>query len=339
MKPEYGFVLGKFMPPHNGHVFLCEFAKNSCQHLTILVCSLPDEPIPGHLRYQWMKEMFDDGGRTCTVLWTNEVLPQEPIDDNDTAFWSTWKRVVESHQEKVLVDKCHMFREKMVDAIFASEEYGHKLAETVGAKFIPCDMIRQTVPVSGTLCRKDIVAQWQYLPANVRSHYVKRVVLFGPESSGKSTLAKSLGEHLNTVVVPEYGRTYTEAFGPDVDEDDLVNIVHGHLASVKAAKKLSGPIMIEDTDPIMTGVWSVMLVGERDPWFSDFEDHGDLYILCDVDIPWVDDGTRYFPKEEDRKRFFDLCERELISRGVRYITVRGSVSERLEASLREISKL
>ena len=73
-KPTTGFVLGKFMPPHKGHVFLCEFARQYCEHLTILVASLPDEPIPGRLRYEWMKRMFDDGGQTCSVVWTDEVL-------------------------------------------------------------------------------------------------------------------------------------------------------------------------------------------------------------------------------------------------------------------------
>ena len=57
-KPKRGFVLGKFMPPHAGHVYLCDFGRAYVDELTILVCSLPDDPIPGELRLQWMREMF-----------------------------------------------------------------------------------------------------------------------------------------------------------------------------------------------------------------------------------------------------------------------------------------
>ncbi len=338
-KPANGFVLGKFMPPHKGHVFLCEFARQYCQHLTILVASMPDEPIPGELRYDWMKRMFDDGGETCSVVWTDEVLPQEPRGEDDVEFWATWKRVIEDAQREVAYRKYdeggHEMM-KMPDVVFASEEYGHKLAATVNARFVPCDMLRQAVPTSGTKCRTDPRAEWDFLPDVVKPYFVKRVCMFGPESTGKSTLATQLGEHFKTVVVPEYGRTYTEVFGPDVDARDLANIVNGHLASVAAAKMRSGPIMIEDTDPVMTAVWSDMLIGKRDPWFADFTDYADLYLLCDVDIPWVNDGTRYFENDADRRRFFETCENELKARGVPYVVVSGDREQRLATAIEAI---
>lgn len=338
-KPEIGFVLGKFMPPHKGHVFLCEFAKNYCEHLVILVASLPDEPIPGKLRYEWMKKMFPD----CTVVWTNEVLPQEPRDENDTAFWETWKQVVAEAMSHYTDDLSYP------DVLFASEEYGHKLAATVHARFVPCDILRQVVPVSGTACRDDPEDKQEFLPETVKPYFFKdyvpnnvqspfafRVCVFGPESTGKTTLAKKLGQHYATAVVPEYGRTYTEAFGTDIESVDLQRIVHGHLATVEAAKKQSGRILIEDTDPVMTAVWSDMLIGERDPWFSSFSDHADLYLLCDVDIPWVNDGTRYFENDADRRRFFETCENELKARGVPYVIIRGDREERMERAIAAI---
>lgn len=331
-KPAHGFVLGKFMPPHKGHVYLCEFARQYCQHLTILVASMPDEPIPGKLRYEWMKRMFDDGGVTCTVVWTDEVLPQEPRDENDTEFWETWKRVIEESQYQALdggdLAVINLTDGKLVDVVFASEEYGHKLAASVGARFVPCDMGRLAVPTSGTRCRNDPAAEWNRLPDIVKPYFVKRVTVFGPESTGKTTLAAQLADHYGTIMVPEYGRTYTEVFGADVGPDDLKQIVVGHVASVEAAKQQSGRIMIEDTDPVMTAVWSDMLTGERDPWFADFDDYADLYLLCDVDIPWVNDGTRYFENDADRRRFFEVCEAELKARGVPYAVIRGDREQR-----------
>jgi HTH-type transcriptional repressor of NAD biosynthesis genes len=329
-KAKTGFTLGKFMPPHQGHVFMCEFARQYCEHLTILVCSLPDEPIPGELRYKWMKELFPD----CTVLWTNETLPQEPVGE-DPEFWSIWQRVV---RDAFYESTGQMFEGPEV--LFASEAYGQPLANQVGARFVPVDIDRTTRSVSGTAIRNDPFGNWEYIPHVVRPYFTKRVTLFGPESSGKSTLAKQLGEHYKTVVVPEYGRTYVETFNNSaINKDELTYIVQGHLASVAAAKRQANKLLIEDTDPVMSGVWSHMLFGATDPWFAEYNDYADLYLLCDVDIPWEDDGTRYLPNQEDRKRFFNICQQELINRGVRYVVVKGDREARFNWAKLAIDKL
>lgn len=308
-RPENGFVLGKFMPPTNGHVYLCDFAQNYCENLYILVCSLPDEPIPGYQRYYWMKELFPN----CKVIWCSEVLPQEPKDENDLEFWDIWKKTIRKYTHDL-----------NIDVVFASENYGMRLAEELDASFVPCDLNREAQECSGTAIRNNPYKNWKYIPNVVRPYFVKRVCMFGPESSGKSTLARQLRKHYDTVMVPEYGRIYTEFFGTDVNEEDLENIIKGHVASVKAAKKQSNYILIEDTDPLMTCVWSDMLLGKHDPWFDKFfHDYADLYVLCDVEIPWKDDGTRYFPKQEDRQRFFELCEKTLIERKVKFVYASG----------------
>ena len=83
-----GFVLGKFMPPHAGHVTLIESARALVDELTILLCSLPDDPIPGETRLEWLRSLFPD----CRIEWQSRPVPQKPADDPD--FWATWKRVI-----------------------------------------------------------------------------------------------------------------------------------------------------------------------------------------------------------------------------------------------------
>jgi HTH-type transcriptional repressor of NAD biosynthesis genes len=326
-KPKVGFLLGKFMPPHNGHVFLCEFARQYVDRLVILVGSLPTEPIPGELRFKWMKELFPD----CDVVWTNEVLPQEPLGPDDEDFWKIWKRVCYDAMRSAQGEYW-----STPDVVFASEEYGHRLAKELNAEFVPVDMTRTAVPSSGTMMRAGPFEMWDYLPHVVRPYYAKRVCLFGPESTGKSTLATGLGKHYKTIVAPEYGRTYTEVFGPDVGPDDLRKIVQGHLASVAAAKRQANKILIEDTDPVMTAVWSDLLVGGRHEWFDEYNDCADLYLLTDVDLPWVDDGTRYFKNDDERRHFYNVCEQELINRGVKFARISGRGPARLEAAIRAI---
>jgi HTH-type transcriptional repressor of NAD biosynthesis genes len=331
-KPKLGFVLGKFMPPHQGHVYMCEFARQYCEKLVILVCSMPDEPIPGKLRYQWMNEMFPD----CSVVWTNAILPQEPIGE-DPWFWQVWKAEVKQAMAKAAFD--YEIQWQYPDVVFASEAYGHRLAKEVGARFVPVDMDRTTRTVSGTAIRENPFKNWSYIPPVVRPYFVKRVTLFGPESTGKTTLAKELTRYYDTIMVPEYGRVYIETFGTSITTQDLNNIAAGHQASVAAAKRQANRILIEDTDPVMTAVWSDMLLGYRDPWFDSFKDYSDLYLLNDIDIPWIDDGTRYFPTDDSRRKFFSDCEYELKSRGVNYVKVSGTLGARMLTARAAINEL
>lgn len=322
-KPKRGFCLGKFYPPTLGHGFMFDFGEAYCEELDILVCSLPSETIPGHLRYQWVQEMQP----RANVKWCPDDLPQEPKDEQDDKFWATWVSAISRYMNR-----------KKYDVVFASEHYGNRLAKELGARFVPVDISRSARAISGTKIRSNPFAYWDFIPKPVRPYFSKRVCLFGPESTGKSTLATQIGSRLHTIVAPEYGRTYTETFGADVSAEDLRFIVEGHLASVTAAKKQANRILVEDTDPVMTAVWSDMLIGERHPWFAQYDDLADLYILTDVDIPWVDDGTRYFKNDDDRQRFFATCENELISRGVDYVKVSGSPETRLQTAISAIQK-
>jgi HTH-type transcriptional regulator, transcriptional repressor of NAD biosynthesis genes len=319
--PQRGFVLGKFMPPHQGHIYLCEFARHYVRELTILVCSLPQDPVPGELRAAWMRELFP----SCRVLWCEENLPQAPEDDAEN-FWPIWRDVV------------RRYHPEPVDVVFASEAYGQRLAAEVGAVFAPCDLARAAVPCSGTDVRRDPFGFWHCIPAPVRPYFAKRVCVFGPESSGKTTLAGDLAAHYETVVAPEYGRLYTDIFGTRVNMNDLQRIVAGHLAGARAAARQANRIVIEDTDPVLTGVWAQMLLGCRADWLDSFDDYADLYLLCDIDIAWADDGTRYFPKPEDRQRFFDLCKDELVHRGIAFEIISGSREARRTAAVAAIER-
>lgn len=316
---KHGFVLGKFMPPHKGHIYLCEFARRQCEELTIMVGSLPDEPIPGEMRFKWMQQLFAQY-ENVEVVWCNDELPQAPRDADDVEFWDAWFDAISLHAPR------------RYDAVFASEAYGLPLAQMLGARFIPCDLKREIVQTSGTKCRAQVEREWNNLPDIVKPYFQKRVTLFGPESTGKTTTGLELMKFFNTTLMPEYGRIYTEFFGPELELGDLRTIADAHLASLTAAAPTCGHIIIEDTDPVMTAVWSDMLFGQRDEWFDSFSAYPDLYLLFDVDIPWVDDGTRYFKNDVDRRHFFDLCEQELKRRGVPYRIIRGRGYERYRAA-------
>ena len=308
-----GFLLGKFMPPHRGHLMLCDFARNYCDELTILVCTRASEPIDGVSRANWMRELCC-GTR---VVHFDRDVPQEPSEHID--FWNIWREIVKcSHPEPI-------------DFVFTSESYGCRLAREVGARHIPFDPHRLAASISGSQIRRNPYAAWAFLPPPVRAHYVKTVCLFGPESTGKSTLSRMLAERFSTIAAPEYGRTYCEQFGTDCSANDLRNIVRGQSALEFAARRQANRILVLDTDAVMTAVWADMLLGERPADLETVERVADFYLLADIDVPWADDGTRYFPDQARRQKFFDLCSSELSRRRVPFAVIRGNQSERLHA--------
>lgn len=313
-----GLLLGKFMPPHAGHQLLCETALALVDELTILVCWLPGDPVPGPLRLAWMRELFPD----ARVVGHDAVVPQEPEQHPD--FWDIWRGIVRAaHPEPI-------------DLVFASESYGARLAEEVGARYRPIDPGREAAAISASAIRADPGAHWPTLPPPVRSHYARMICLHGPESTGKSTLAHQLAAHFDTVLMPEYGRTWCETFGTDLVMDDLLAIARTHEAMTNSLKRRCNRRLIADTDPLMTAVWADMLFGMRDPWFDAWQDTADLYLLLDIDLPWHDDGTRLFGTVEERRRFFDLSRAELDRRGVPWVLVGGAGEARLENALAAI---
>jgi HTH-type transcriptional regulator, transcriptional repressor of NAD biosynthesis genes len=318
-----GFILGKFMPPHNGHLLLCQTAAALVDELTILVCWLPDDPIAGQQRLAWMSEMFPN----CRVVGHDKIVPQAPEESQD--FWMIWRDIVLASCPDGL------------DYVFASESYGRQLADVVGAHFWPVDLGRQLVPISGTEVRNDPLRNWRHIPAPVRPAFARKICLHGPESTGKSQLAKQLSDHFDTLFVPEYGRTYCEEFGTDLVVEDLLKIGKTHHAMTLAATRQCNGTLILDTDPLMTAVWSDMMLGSvagyhRDPWFAEFSDYADLYLLLDIDLPWHNDGTRIYGSAKERQHFFDLCKAELEVRGVKWALVQGEGEARFQSALRHI---
>jgi HTH-type transcriptional regulator, transcriptional repressor of NAD biosynthesis genes len=150
------------------------------------------------------------------------------------------------------------------------------------------------------------------------------VCFIGPESTGKTTLARELASQLRATFVPEYGRYYCETFGSDCDADDLRAIVAGHRLLVDAARRRAqGALIILDTDEVMTAVWADVLLGARPHDLDRVDTPADLYLLTDVDVPFQSDAIRYFPDQTTRVRFFELCRSELERRGVPYAVIGG----------------
>jgi NadR type nicotinamide-nucleotide adenylyltransferase len=167
---------------------------------------------------------------------------------------------------------------------------------------------------------------------------MKRICLHGPESTGKSTLAARLAAHLDCEAVPEYGRAYCEEYGTDINMAALLHIAQTQDAMNQAAAARSNTKVLFDTDPLITAVWAEMMFKRRDPYFARFNAYADLYLLLDIDLPFIDDGLRVYSSSADRQYFFDLCKAELETRGVTWALVQGEGDARFQTALSHIAE-
>lgn len=298
------------MPVHNGHLFVCDVAARFVDELTVFVCSHDAEPIDGFLRAEWMRECLN--GTNCNVVHMHRDIPQTPDDHPD--FWRIWTDTITEHHPKP------------IDYVFGSEEYIYPLAQALDAKPFIVDLERQTVPVSGTVIRSDAGQNWGHIPAPVRRHLQKRLTLIGPESTGKSTLAKVLGDQFATKTVPEFGRFYDAAFkqGANWEEQDFMTIADGHAAQASAIAPHAGPVVIEDTDLLQTVVWSeALLEVVPDVLVSRLKTvkRPDLYLLLSPQMAWVDDGTRYHASLEERRWFHARLKHWLGAVGASWVEI------------------
>ena len=316
---SHGMVLGKFMPPHGGHVYLIEVARRLCDDLTIVVGSLAREPIPGELRAGWMRAIFPD----LRVVHLTDENPQAPSEHPD--FWDIWRASL----LRVLP--------RPPDLVFTSDAYGGRLADVLGARWIPVNPVRVARPICASEIRADPLGHWDFLPRPVRPYYLRRVSVFGPESTGKTSLAARLAERFETVWVPEYARTHLEAHQVAAPSpEDLAMIARGQAACEDALALDARRLLLTDTDPLLTCVWSGALFGEVPPAVAAVAAgrRYDLTLLLDVDLPWVADPVRYLPS--DRRGFFERCAAALDAAGRRTAVIRGEGAARVEAAARAV---
>jgi HTH-type transcriptional repressor of NAD biosynthesis genes len=323
----HGVVVGKFYPPHRGHRHLIDVAVSQSDRVTVLVVDGRDEDPPAETRAAWLRELHPD----AAVMVTRDIER-----DEDSVAWARATREAVGGQT--------------IDRVFNSEPYGTAWAAAISEQQgSDCESVfvgRGLVQISGTQVRSDPARSWDYIDAPVRAHYVKRVSIVGAESTGSTTLARSLAAAYDTIWVPEYGRDYTvEKFTIGTGDrwlpSDFLRIALEQSAlEDRMAREAPVAIMFCDTDSLATALWEEVYLGSSsDAVWRVVDAHGApyaLYLLTDhVGVPWEQDGLRL--GDETRAAMTARFEEVLSARGLPWLKVSGTRSARLSQAVDAIT--
>jgi NadR type nicotinamide-nucleotide adenylyltransferase len=314
-------VIGRFYPPHRGHKYLIEFARARVDELSVIVCRRAEEEPPAELRAAWLREIHP-GVRVLVV--------EDTVDSADSRGWAEY-----SIQQLGFAP----------EAVFTSEDYGEPFARCLSCEHVAVDPARAAVPISATRVRRDPLGCWEFLEPPVRGYYARRVCLVGAESTGKTTLARDLAAHYETTWVPEYGREYSERKlledgGDEWRSDEFAHIARTQCVWEDAAARISNRLLICDTDAFATSVWHRRYMGARSPEVEETvarHRRPDLYLLTDINTPFVQDGTR--DGEQIRGWMHDTFVEELTERALPFRHLTGSFAARFASAVKHIDEL
>jgi NadR type nicotinamide-nucleotide adenylyltransferase len=180
---------------------------------------------------------------------------------------------------------------------------------------------------------------------------LRKIVIIGPESTGKSTLCESLAAHYHTEWVREYAREYLEDHGMEYSYETLAVIARGQLAledkGMERAKRRRGKavggdgLLFIDTDLYVMKVWSEYVFGRCEAWILDeiVRRKYDAYLLCNTDLPWANDPLREYPDPGIRERLYHIYKDLLVNQSAPWAEVGGVGDQRLEGAIGAVERL
>ena len=169
----------------------------------------------------------------------------------------------------------------------------------------------------------------------------KRILILGPESTGKSTLAEKLAKHFAEPWVPEVAREYLEKLDRPYAYDDLLQIGKQQMRTEDELAMQANNYLFCDTDLRVIQVWSQHRFGKVDPWVLEelARRTYDLILLCAPDLPWQADPLREHPELEMRQQFFEIYKQLSQASGIPWILISGDTDKRLSTAIQTVESL
>lgn len=335
-----GMYGGKFIPPHMGHVYAMIRASTMVDELHVIVSY--DDRYEKEILFKEAK--IEHIPYTVRLRWWHQITKDLPhvhvhaVYEEQTGEFEDWKRGADGIKQAV---------GKPITHIFSSEhEYGEFFSVLYpDAEHVVIDAKRTTYDISATRIRQEgAIKHWNMLPEVVKPYFVKKVVVVGTESCGKSTMVRNLANLYNTNYVEEFGRTYYERLGNCADitlPSDYPEIAFEHKYHEKKQAEKANKLLFIDTEAIVTQYYSQLYVRTQQNILDEISrlQRYDLWLFLEPDVKWVDDGTRTFGDQTTREMNNSYLKSMLEDRGIPFHVIKGNYQERLEKVLQQVDQL
>ena len=319
---DVGMYGGAFNPLHIKHVECIIKAATICRKLYIVISQAEKyETIDIRVKYRWIY-------RITKHLSNVKILILEDKTESKADY-----------TEDLWDDDCRKVKEmigKHIDAVFCGSDYDESSFWNKcypDSEFI---VFERDKYISSTAIRKDVYGHWDWLPLEVRPYFVKKVLLIGGESTGKSTLTINLAKYYNTNFLEEVGRELSELSGTDkmMLKEDYVKILLEHKDKELKLKESSNKLLFIDTDCLITKFYMEFLKDdgiEKNAVLADAIakiNNYDLILFLTPDVEFVQDGTRNEEIKNERKMYSDKIREIYTESGFKYHVISGSYEER-----------
>jgi HTH-type transcriptional repressor of NAD biosynthesis genes len=317
---KVGVFPGKFTPPHRGHLAAILEASCQCEKLYVVVSHngpLEDQlyagtstrPVTLKQKLKWLSIELEEFEHIKVIALDESFIPAYPDG------WAQWKDLLNEAVPEPF------------DAIFSGEPEYDKNGYSKyypEVKHIIHDRSR-LYPISATEIRENPYGHWDYILGAAREHFVKRVLIAGTESCGKTTMTKMLAKTFFTSWAREEGRYYSTKYmggNEDVYElDDFFKIAWEQRGIDDHAIRTANKIAFLDTDAVITQYYCELYMGKENPKIETLVDPGryDMVLFLTPEARWVADGFRWKSDELERWRLHHKLMNMYVDRGFKRI--------------------